>query len=208
MSTPSIPEAVGSFVKKVRHDHELTLDQIALAGRQEGAGWSASSVANIEKAQASLTLATLIYLALALGKCIGSHLRLSDLLGDADTVQLEPGRGTGMTREWFDFILNGGEVARGRNDFSGVTEFVLSQEPEGSPLVTEEAATAASIAEVRAARRLGVDVATFKDAAIELWGHSLDDESRKRAGAESTPQARGRVTRHLVHEVRAHLRQD
>lgn len=58
-----------------------------------------------------------------------------------------------------------------------------------------------SLAESRAAKKLGIRPLEVQQRAIQLWGHSLETESLARAGVDSTPQARGRVTRVLVEEI-------
>lgn len=67
---------------------------------------------------------------------------------------------------------------------------------------------AASLAESRAAKRLGIRPLELQQQAIKLWGHSLEAETLSRAGDESTPQARGRVTRVLVDEIRESIKGD
>lgn len=62
-----------------------------------------------------------------------------------------------------------------------------------------------SLAESRAAKKLGVQPLELQRRAIRLWGRSLEAEAQHRAGAESAPQARGRVTRLLVEEIRESL---
>jgi hypothetical protein len=59
-----------------------------------------------------------------------------------------------------------------------------------------------SLAEERAAKKLGISTAQLRKLALNLWAHSLEEESSRRAGSDSTPQARGRVTRLLVDELR------
>lgn len=63
-----------------------------------------------------------------------------------------------------------------------------------------------SLAEDRAAKTLDIDIARLQQLAEELWTRSLEEESHRRAGPGSTPQARGRVTRVLVDEIRERLR--
>lgn len=62
-----------------------------------------------------------------------------------------------------------------------------------------------SLAESRAAKKLGVQPLLLQQHAAKLWGHSLEVEALRRAGEDSTPQGRGRVTRILVDEIRASL---
>ena len=191
-SAPSLPAAVGAFVAQMREEHELTFDQIARTARQFGANWSASSVRNIERGQATLTLPTLMHLALALSGPAGRPLRLIDLLGDAKTVAF--GRGIDLTREAFERALSGEPVTLTPDDLSEVQHH--RKEVGGQP---------ASLAEQRAAHKLGIDAPRLQRLALELWQKPLEDEARRRAGEGSTPQARGRVTRLLLDEIRQHL---
>ncbi|GAA4705867.1 hypothetical protein GCM10025781_26500 [Kocuria gwangalliensis] len=66
----------------------------------------------------------------------------------------------------------------------------------------EDDAYPPSLAEQRAAKKLEIDPAELRHWASELWGRGLEDESARRAGPDSSPQARGRVTRLLVDEIR------
>lgn len=65
----------------------------------------------------------------------------------------------------------------------------------------------ASLAESRAAKRLGIRPLEIQQRAIQLWGRSLETEALSRAGADSTPQSRGRVTRVLVDEIRESMQE-
>lgn len=62
-----------------------------------------------------------------------------------------------------------------------------------------------SLAERRAAKRLGMEATQLQRLADRLWGRSMEDESARRAGEGSTSQARGRVTRLLVAEMQQTL---
>lgn len=229
-NVPSIPEAVGGFLAGMRREHEITLDQIAQSGRRHGARWSASSVSNIEKGQASLTLPTLLYLALALSDFTERPLRLQDLLGDAKSLKL--GEKHEFTRDWFDRMLSGEEVAFAIDDMAWIDDVRKEQAGDSPPVggLTDEQREGhfrqlveesqippeprvrrrrdGSLAEERAAQRIGIAVNTLQEVARDLWGRSLEDEARHRAGVGSTPQARGRVTRTLVAEIREKLQSD
>lgn len=237
----TIPAAVGAFVSKARREHGLTLDQIAHAARSYGARWSASSVSNIERGQASLTLPTLLFLALALGDLLGRPFTLSSLLGDADALALVSGDGYVANRSWVDAALGGAAVTlsphghadaldaetdhevdeeledevlqvmremRNRkmphaNGIDQVAQLLEeSQMPPGPAKRISVNGAAGSLAEERAAKKLGISIAKLRQAALKLWTRPLDEESSRRAGPGSTPQARGRVTRLLVDEIR------
>jgi hypothetical protein len=65
-----------------------------------------------------------------------------------------------------------------------------------------------SLAEKRAAARLGAPPFVVAAWARHLSGGSLDEEAVRRAGANTSPQARGIVRRALTEELRKELRAD
>ena len=244
IQTETISTAVGAFVSQVRREHGLTLDQIARAARSYGASWSASSVSNIERGQASLTLPTLLLLALALGDLLEEPLTLSALLGEVEVLTLASGGQHPVKRSWVDGVLKGAEVTMSSVDRvdrvdteddhevdEGFEDEVLrrmretrgreatraeradqvahlldqSQMPPESATRNPARGDAGSLAEERAAKKLGISLDRLRQLAVGLWARSLEEESSRRAGPDSTPQARGRVTRVLVDELRASL---
>jgi predicted ATPase len=64
-------------------------------------------------------------------------------------------------------------------------------------------------ADIRAARKLDVDVAEIQEAAATLWGHSLFSEREKRIPETATESAgkRAHVTRNLYAELNKALAQ-
>ncbi|WP_309694004.1 hypothetical protein [Microbacterium foliorum] len=62
-----------------------------------------------------------------------------------------------------------------------------------------------SLAVKRAATKLGVAALDVERRAVALWGRRFESELWSRAGGDSSPQARGRVTRLLVEEIRESL---
>lgn len=77
---------------------------------------------------------------------------------------------------------------------------LMPPEPRMPP--RSDRTVAGSLAEVRAAKKLGISVAALREAAIDLWARPLEEESSRRAGPGSSPQARGRITRTLIDEIR------
>lgn len=65
----------------------------------------------------------------------------------------------------------------------------------------------ATLAEERAAKKLGISPQKLQRLAFDLWGRSLEFESAARAGEGSSPQARGNYTRQLLAEISQHLNQ-
>lgn len=82
------------------------------------------------------------------------------------------------------------------------------QEPPEPDWDDEDDLHPPSLAEQRAAKKLDLDPAELRHWAEELWGRGLEDESAHRAGPDSSPQARGRVTRLLVDEIRAAIEEE
>ncbi|MDN6458176.1 MAG: helix-turn-helix domain-containing protein [Bifidobacterium crudilactis] len=241
--TQTIPSAVGDTLSSVRREHGLTLDQIAYAARNHGASWSASSVSNIERGQASLTLQNLILLALAINDLTAQQLSLADLLGGSELLVLGGETASAVSRSWIDDVLKGAVVRRCPYDsddspatgaFMEERNQALEEEvdrlmdergsghlsddemraavdqhledslmpPEPRMPLRSDRTVAGSLAEARAAKKLGISVAALREAAIDLWARPLEEESSRRAGPGSSPQARGRITRTLIDEIR------
>jgi transcriptional regulator with XRE-family HTH domain len=198
MESPSYEEAVAAFVRSFRKARGLTLDAVARAGREFGATWNASSIQNIERGQASLTIPTLMYLALALGHLSGKPLKLIDLLGPiagVDDPTVVP-RGRVVPLSWVERALSGGDVELTDDDYQQARRASAAVN-----LCRDSGALSATLAETRAAKKLGLTTGELQQQAIRHWGRSLEEEALDRAGKDRTPQGRGRVTRVLVAEI-------
>lgn len=229
-TSQTLPEALGAWLAQTRQTHRFTLDQIAQAGRRYGATWSASSVRNLERGQAAIPLQTLMHLALALGDLTGRPQTLSDLFGDAQSFSLDTDHQVEVTRNWLDRMLTGDPLTLTPDDAPWMAEWQEAAEglpATQGPLEGEQLSDALdelinqrqlppepvgasqhfelspSLAEKRAAEKLDMHPAELQRWATKLWGHALEEESARRASPEASPQARGRVTRKLVDEIRA-----
>jgi hypothetical protein len=153
----------------------------------------------------------MLHLAMTLGSLTGKRLSLIDLLGDAGAITLTQDPSSAMTREWLNRMLAGAPVEATPDDLAWIHDVAeerafdeldaASKTPPGPRGVR----VGSSLAEERAAVRLGVDVPTLQRLAQEAWSDTLEAEARRRAGEGSSPQARGRVTRVLIDEIRARL---
>lgn len=230
----SFPAAVGAYIANTRAVLGLTLDQIAQAARLYGANWSPSSVRNLERGQASLTLPTLIVLALALGRVQGRPISVLELCSTAENLVLTEGdAGIVVSREWLEAVLGNETVTY---DLQLSADFDTHEEPAESPHtrakrleqqrnmylvngrdvpkeLSDELFRAlddarktppepVTLAEKRAADKLSITPLELQRYALRLWGRALEAESAFRAGDGSSPQARGRITRVLVDEIR------
>lgn len=94
-----------------------------------------------------------------------------------------------------------------RGHFEAMWEAAI-EPPEPEVLRNRGPRSSASLAESRAAKKLGIRPFELQQRAIQMWGRPLEDEALSRAGSESTPQARGRITRVLVDEMREFLAEE
>lgn len=199
MDSASYKNTVAEVVRSFRKSRGLPLDAIASAGRRYGATWSASSINNIECGQASLTLPTLLQLALALGELSGKPLTLLDLLGPAavavdDPAVIPPGQPVPLS--WVERALSGDTVELTAADYQQA-----QRASSVMGIYPDPGVRAPSLAEYRAAKKLGLKAEELQQRASQHWGRSIEDEALHRTGPDSTPQARGRVTRVLVAEM-------
>lgn len=89
---------------------------------------------------------------------------------------------------------------------SGIEEMIRSVEEcyrKKGKEPPKRAAEYATAAEIRAAKKLGVDPLDFATYCLQQYGHSMDEETSKRAGDNATPQKRGRATREIMKEYKA-----
>ncbi|MFA7509462.1 MAG: hypothetical protein WCZ29_03160 [Mycolicibacterium vanbaalenii] len=222
MDHPSLAEIVGSNAKRLRGD--ISGDRLARAARKRGLNWGTGRVADLEAGRVSPTLPTLISVALALGDVRGEPIRLADL------VQCE-----GYVRVSGDLVLSGealvhyvsGREVRvvmryipgGMDEVRQLFErydatrkaFLAELNPnfaDVEPSLYLSIYEASGEAENRAATAVDTDLYNVSVASAYLWGRTLSDERDARAGADSTAQKRGRITRQLYDELKVALRGD
>lgn len=204
-STEKLEEAVGRAVRLERDEHGLTLDQLATEMRERGVKWTTARVIEFEKGQLRLTLPILLALTQSLRALVGRHYMLSDLIPDdrawlklTDTWRTP----RHLVREVLDGIpvplpiVNGDVPDSGpwRHESSVIEDMRVSSD-----------SITATLAEQRAARRIGVRPRQVAMWANMLWGTHLDDEVSRRAGDGASSQARGHVTRLLVDEIKGKI---
>lgn len=205
---------IGRAAREIRDAAGITLDQLATRAREHGLRWSTARVIEFEKGQMRVTLPMLLTVAQSLAQLANRPVALTDLIPTGSTW-------VRITEEWLTprpklrEVLAGAVVALPQVLEAGSL-------PSGTrirvvpPLVRPETAKVPAgigtedplvptLAEERAARRLGVRPRQVAMWSNLLWGSHLDAEVARLAGAEATPQARGHITRQLVSEIAAHI---
>lgn len=189
--TVTVGEAVRRRIRELREKRGQTQDEVVRGLRKLGLDWSRSHLAKIEAGTTPLDrLPDLLVVADSFG------ISLADLLGAKDAAA----------------------ALISLNDVAAVEGSEAAEKLDVRVRVTwsEDAAAAAleadarGDAEIKAARRLGVDSLDVATAALRTFRRSLTDEreervsQRARKGAsDRTRQAiRGHVTRELVEELR------
>lgn len=217
----SISSAIGAALNKFRKENDLSLEQVANASQKVGATWGAASIRSIELGEASLTLDRLLQLAFTMRLLNGgTPVTLEGLLGKEDD-QLFRLSGTehspSVTREWLSRILSGAPVDLDTEGVHAPAHYRAAQFKSRHPEyfnIPENVAPEDLVfvtptgAEKRAAKNLPISPNLVSIWAQALWGQTLDEEARERAGEDATPQARGRVTRVLTEEIRERLKDE
>ena len=133
------------------------------------------------------SLDTLLILLSTLNDITGDDLRVSDVFPDCNDIEV--GDGFKVYEDSFKRALSGKAVH--------IDDPYIHIDP--TPLH-------ATFAEMRLAKRAGVEAVKLHSACMVMYGHSLDEEAAKRAGEGATPQKRGRVTRVLAGEILDYMR--
>ncbi|MCH4209869.1 helix-turn-helix domain-containing protein [Bifidobacterium sp.] len=219
----SIQKAVGSYVKSVREQNNLTLDKIARESHRYGVRWNTSSIKSFEEGRASVTLANLLILAATLNGLTNSKDGLADVFAGDGYIELTDGPdGITQSRNWMRQILQGASVT-----------FLVSEMPEAERKAAHDAVTdfiehgtekiikafkdfpndvnildrlydsghSPSLAEQRAGKKLDIAPSAVAAWSLALFGRSLDEESERRAGIGASAQKRGRMTREIIAEI-------
>lgn len=201
-----VNEAVGRFLKRYRAEHELTMDDVATASRRYGSGWSSGTISQMERGGSKAdSVPVLLLLVQSLNYLTGDTLTVPDLFrcmaGDAaevsitDTVSLSPDDlATALTSGGVP--LTPGEAGtNGRPPFEhSAAAWFLKSLNGPRPVPTA--------AEIRAAKKTGIDPHVLAAWCRCHYGRTLDGEASRRAGDGASPQKRGRVTRVIVSEIK------
>jgi len=215
---------IGEGVRRVREQHTVRQDEISRAARAYGLTWSRSKVALLERGEKPVSAEELALLPFILSAACRRPIHLPDLIEPDEWVQVGsrvmPGRdlvaiyagkstlGQRPTRITLgDILERQKDEAVYWDDRERLVRLgALDDTSEHYPLpVLAEIAADLSLAEQRAASRLGERPLVVGYLARMLWSRALDDE-RDRIVAERDPDAspdrrralRGTVSRELV----------
>lgn len=198
---PSIAVAIGHFVRKFRAENHVSRDALANGGSALGMTWGPTSIENIEAGRFAPTLPTLFALCAAMSAASwrtdwGERITLPDLFADVERVTIAEdfavSKGRLLSFMGFDspeVLLTVGDIA------SEYVRMLDAQVRRSTP----------SLAERRAAKKLGIDPDVLRDTAWHLWSDTLEGIVSKSVGPDASPQARGHETRFRVAELREYL---
>ncbi|WP_438353694.1 helix-turn-helix domain-containing protein [Microbacterium sp. CJ88] len=188
----SLEFALGRRARELREEAGATLDQFARSARDHGLRWSTARVVEFEKGHMRVTLATLLVVLQALRHLLARPLSLAELV-PTDVKMLR------VTEQWLVSPRRLSAVLAGDSVDLGLLVAMTSETPD-----TEDALQP-TLAETRAAKRLGVRPRQVALWSHMLWGWHLDDEARSRADDDSSAQERGHISRLLVEQIAAKI---
>lgn len=188
----SLEAAVGRAARAYREYAGITLDQLATQMREHGLKWSTARVIEFEKGKLRLTLPMLLALARSLSFALNQPIALGDLLPEGS-------KWVKITDEWITTRDSLREVLGAVP--VNLVQLVSVEESDPAAeisVLTPSDWIVATLAEERAAKRLGVRPRQVALWSHMLWGRHLDEEAALRSDADASPQARGHMTRELA----------
>lgn len=181
-------KVLGAGARTIRLEAGASLEQVSHAARRAGLPWSTGRVSDMEGGRVELKLETLLSLALALGEVRGEPVTLAELLPHDAPM-----------------MINGREIATLAGAVRGEAVTISEGQRGHDELNRPDPIETAGLAEKRAAKSMGVPLADLVAATHELWGDHLTAERDRRAGVDADVATRGRITRELTDQIRAHL---
>ncbi|WZH38751.1 MAG: hypothetical protein PIR02_08770 [Microbacterium enclense] len=195
---PTVAVAIGQFVRRYRAEHNVRRDALARAGTALGMTWGTTSIENIEAGRFAPTLPTLFALCTALSSSSGAlsgagQIKLPDLFDGTERLTLSDG--FTVSTERFLHFIGSDEAAPALGEFID----------EWARLAADRDPVTPTLAERRAAKRLGVKVDVLRQVSFAIWGESLESVVSASVGSDASAQARGHETRVRVAQLRDHL---
>lgn len=216
-ATP-LAQVVGANVRRLRGHY--TMEQLATEGRLFGANWSAGSVGAIEKGTFKPTVDTLVVLAFSLAALAlrddpeAREIAVSDLLQSDIAIEINPTIWASPTSlvHWLsggtlDFWLSppafedaqkrAGEEIDQIKTMTFPKGWIIDTGPYDAPTPGEK----------RLAKRAGIYPLELQVWSRHVWGTSIEEKRDEVAGPDSPPQKKGRVSRDLLGEIQAAMRE-
>lgn len=234
MSELNIMKFLGRRLKEIRHERGLTLDDIATASQHFGTNWTSATISSMERGGSNIArLDVLMILTEAVTFTDDNGDVAPMVLADWFSIWgKEDGHDVVIAEN--DIISLNDELSTSRNNVAAALEgqpttlFPLigtkeqreelhravdmkgttSTDTENRPHIPDRLrgnAHVATLSEQRAAIKFGLSPELFACVVKMRYGHYLDEEVAKRAGADASPQKRGRVTRKIFEELGDHL---
>lgn len=213
--------ALGQRIKEIRTELGLTLDQFSTAARRYGATWDPSAVKKLESGKTSASLPNMLVLVKVLESLTGKPMKLSDLFPGDGTIELNDE--ATITRAQLRRALDGGHYEILRIEpkplpdepvYEDIVDVIVGSttkavESIGLTAVNDAVAEygdvmtghVPTLAEKRAAKRLGITPDVVAALCLMEYGRFLDEEAAHQAGANATPQKRGRETRLIIEKL-------
>lgn len=234
MSALNVMKFLGRRLKEIRHERGLTLDDIATASQHFGTNWTSATISSMERGGSNIArLDVLMILTEAVTFTDDNGDVAPMTLADWFSIWGEED-GQDVVIAENDAISLNDELSTSRNNVAAALEgqpptlFPLigtkqrreelyrtvdmkdttSTDTENRPHIPDRLrgnAHVATLSEQRAAIKFGLSPELFACVVKMRYGHYLDEEVAKRAGADASPQKRGRVTRKIFEELGDHL---
>lgn len=190
----------------------VTLEDVSKSSSELGANWNIARVSNLENGRTTPTIQTLLTMVYALNNADkGESIRPLDLL-EADPESIIQFGEIRLKGELFNQLVGGelyslrfNDLVDGEEIFDEmISKAMGSLTKYGNNFKSGDARKARkeySLADQRAAKKLGLSKSEFIGACLSLWGQLLSQKSEQEAGLESSAQKRGRTTRNLIKEL-------
>lgn len=225
--TKPLAEVIGANCKRWRNELGLTQDKFAEFARMMGLRWTASAVGDFEAGRSNPSFSTVIAVAVALQVAFARTEAYRPLESDDDefvgVLQVADVRAAptladlvSTDADWVDVtgvlqppsedlpkLFLGGIVNYGGSTPEELAQ--LKETFERGQKFRAELLRHAGVAEKRMARQLEISVEDLMIMSIRLWGRTFSEERDTRAGAETSQQKKGRITREMRTELERRL---
>lgn len=216
----TIKKRVGENVRRIRAERGIAADELAMELKSVGLNWNANRVYELERGNKTVSIPELIALAYSFS-ALNSPVKLSDLFEGEEPILLN--EKMSITTSHMKEIFEGAPLGQGLKDWPMRRRQFMEATESVSPLSAEalmelgrfneggvnadsaaSAYTSIGLAELKAAKALGLTMAELIGACLAIWGRTLTSERDSRAEG-LRGQAKGHVTRELLDELREHI---